>query len=287
MKRIAVMALGLLMTMAGMAQQDTLPATKRDTIRVGGILIITKKDKNNNAKNVEIKDGEEQKDGDEWKKKKKRNSNVSTNWFAWDLGFINYTDNTNYGSADAAQMLRASGSRPAPNAADFKLNTGKSVNVNIWFFMQKRNLIKHVLNLKYGLGLELNNYRFKAPLSFKDETPPYIIRDSVGFSKNKLTVKYITAPLMLTINPSGNNGFSISGGVSVGYRYGAHNKQISNERGKRKERGDFGLNPWKLAAVGDIGWGPLRIYGSYSLTPLFEKGLDFTPYSVGLRFSNW
>jgi hypothetical protein len=26
--------------------------------------------------------------------------------------------------------------------------------------MQRLNLIKHVVNLKYGLGLELNNYHF-------------------------------------------------------------------------------------------------------------------------------
>ena len=40
-------------------------------------------------------------------------------------------------------------------ANDFKLKTVKSVNVNIWFFMQRLNLIKHYVNLKYGLGLEL------------------------------------------------------------------------------------------------------------------------------------
>jgi Outer membrane protein beta-barrel domain len=153
--------------------------------------------------------------------------------------------------------------------------------------MQKMNLIKHVLNLKYGLGVELNNYRFKSPLSFKDAAPPYIINDSVSFSKNKLAVDYITAPLMLTINPSGKGGFSISGGLSVGYRYGSRNKQISDSRGKQTEKGEFGLNPWKLAVVGDIGWGPLRFYGSYALNNMFEKGLNFTPYNVGLRFSSW
>jgi hypothetical protein len=290
MKRIAFTMLAVALTMAGFAQQDSVPNTRRDTIRVGGLIIITKKDKNNKAKDVEIKDGDD-KDNDNkgvsWKRKKRKPSNVSTNWFSWDLGFNNYKDETNYAGADVAQQLRPSGSRTAPGPADFKLNTGKSVNVNIWIFTQKMNLVKHVLNLKYGLGIELHDYRYKSPLSFKDEVPPYIIKDSISFSKNKLKVKYISAPLMLTINPSGRGGFSISGGVSVGYRYGALNKQISGERGKKKERGDFGLNPWKLAAVGDIGWGPFRLYGSYSLTPLFEKGLNLTPYTIGLRFSNW
>ena len=38
------------------------------------------------------------------------------------------------------------------NKDNLKLRTIKSVNVNIWFFMQRLNLIKHVVNLKYGLG---------------------------------------------------------------------------------------------------------------------------------------
>lgn len=263
-----------------------MPGVKSDTIRVGGLIIVTKKDRNNNAKNVDIR----KKDGsgkNEYNRRERKQSRVKTNWISWDIGFNNYTDETNYSSPEAAQMLRASGSRPAPGAADLKLSTGKSVNINFWFFMQKLSLAKNVLGLKYGLGLEMNNYRFKSPLSFKDEAPPYIIKDSIAFSKNKLAVDYITAPLMLTINPSGRGGFSFSGGISAGYRFTARNKQKSSERGKEKERGDFGLNPWKLAVVGDIGWGPIRFYGSYSLTPLFEKGLNMTPYSVGLRFSNW
>ena len=30
--------------------------------------------------------------------------------------------------------------------------------MNIWLFMQRLNMIQHVVNLKYGFGLELNNY---------------------------------------------------------------------------------------------------------------------------------
>lgn len=254
---------------------------KSDTIKVGGLVIITKKDKNNRGP-VDIRN----KDWDNTGKKKKR-SNVSNMWSGLDFGFVNYKDETDYASADAQQMLRATNATAKPGQADFKLRTGKSVNVNVWIFMQKVNMVKHVLNLKYGIGLELTNYRFKSPLSFKDAAPAYIIRDSISFSKNKLAVDYVTVPLMLNINPSGKGGFSLSGGVSVGYRYAARNKQISESRGKQKERGDFDLNPWKLAVVGDIGWSSLRFYGSYSLTNLFDRGLNLTPYTVGLRFSSF
>ena len=266
--------------------QNEETGKKSDTIKVGGLIIITKKDKNKRSgSDVEVKN-KNNKNWDEGRKKRK-NSNISNNWFSVDLGFTNMKDETVYTSPDAVSMLRPTFSTPAPGAPDFKLRTGKSVNVNVWIFMQKLNMIKHVLNLKYGIGLELNNYRYKSPISFKDGSPATIIRDSVSFSKNKLAVDYVTVPMMLNINPSGKGGFSISGGLSVGYRYSARNKQISDARGKQREKGEFGLNPWKLAVVGDVGWGGLRFFGSYSLTNLYEKGLNMTPYSVGLRFSSW
>jgi hypothetical protein len=296
MKKILLMILCIGVLSTSFAQKDSTPDTKRDTMRIGGLLIITKKDKRNKPREIDIRESNDStpnRNGRGWRnsttieRTKKKKTNVSTNWFAWDIGFNNYKDETNYTSPDVTSMLRSTASTSAPGAADFKVNTGKSINVNIWLFNQKLNLIKNVLGFKYSFGIEYYNFRYKSRLSFKDATPSFIIKDSVSFSKNKLTVKYLTVPVMLTINPTGKGGFSLSAGLSAGYRFGAFNKQKSEERGKDKERGDFGLNPWKLAIVGDIGYNKYRIFGSYSLTPLHEKGLNLTPYSVGLRFSNW
>ena len=105
--------------------------------------------------------------------------------------------------------------------------------------MQRLNLIKHYVNLKYGLGLELNNYRFKTALSLKEggSNPydlsqninhPFIFRDSISFSKNKLAADYVTIPFMLNFRTNPNNsdkGLSLSAGVSVGYLYSSRNKQ--------------------------------------------------------------
>ena len=184
---------------------------------------------------------------------------------------------------------------------DFKLKTIKSVNVNIWFFMQRLNLIKHYVNLKYGVGLELNNYRFKSAVSLNEGGPnPYdasqninhafIFRDSIGFSKNKLAADYVTIPFMLNFrtNPnSSDKGLSFSAGVSVGYLYSSRNKQISGERGKLKNHGDYDLEKWKFSYIAELGLGPAHLYGSYSPNSIFEKGLKFMPYNIGLRFSNW
>jgi hypothetical protein len=168
--------------------------------------------------------------------------------------------------------------------------------------MQKIALDKNRnVNLKYGLGLELNNYRFRSPLSFKEDgvipysggvqtNSPFIFRDSVAFSKDKLAADYLTLPLMLNFAPDhkpGKSGFSLSFGVSAGYLYSERNKEVSDERGKEKNKGDYDLERFKFSYVGDIGLGPVRLYGSYSPKSIFQNGLNMRPYTLGIRLSNW
>jgi hypothetical protein len=229
-------------------------------------------------------------------------SNVSTAQFIIDLGFANWSDNTDYASATSQGYLINKPGTGAPlGANDFKLRTGKSSNVNIWVFMQRLNLIKHYVNLKYGIGIEMNNYRFKSNISFKEggNVNPYtsqnishafVIRDSVNFSKNKLSADYVTVPFMINIRTHPNNsdkGLSISAGVSMGYLYNSRNKQISGERGKFKNRGDYDLEKWKLSYIGELGLGSIRLYGSYAPNSIFENGLKMMPYNFGIRLSNW
>ncbi len=273
---------------------DTMPSPKVDTIRIGNIVIVKKKgagdDKKGEGKS-EIKIG---------RKRSNKPSNVSTNWGIFDLGFANYDDMTNYAAVPGGYFANRPG-QPAIGANDFKLRTGKSVNVNIWIFMQKLNLVKHKLNLKYGLGLELNNYRYRTAISYKESgtnpyppfnasSSPYILRDSISFSKNKLAADYLTVPFMLnfTSNPVyRNKGLSLSAGVSIGYLYGQRNKQKSSERGKEKNRGDYDLERFKPSYIAELGLGPVRLYASYSPKSIYKTGLDMRPYTFGLRFSNW
>lgn len=159
--------------------------------------------------------------------------------------------------------------------------------------MQKLNLVKHVVNLKYGLGLEMYNFRFSKHqnLSYRNDPEPFVFMDSIRFSKNKLYAGYLSVPFMVNINPTPqkHNGLSFSAGVSAGYLVGSHEKQISDERGKQKIHDDFNLNPWRLAIVGEVGLGVVRLYGSYSINKLHKDitGVEQYPYAVGIRFSSW
>jgi hypothetical protein len=234
--------------------------------------------------------------------RKQKHSNTSTANFIIDLGFANWNDNTDYGNATSQNYLVNKPGTISPlGANDFKLRTGKSTNVNIWVFMQRLNLIKHYVNLKYGIGAELNNYRFKSAISFKEGgvnayntsqniNHAFVFRDSISFSKNKLAADYVTIPLLINFTTNPNNsdkGLSFSAGVSMGYLYNSRNKQISTERGKRKNKGDYDLEKWKFSYIGELGLGPVRLYGSYVPKSIFENGLNMRPYNVGIRLSNW
>ena len=289
MKQLFTLMAAAMLCSAASAQNDTTITNKEsDTIKIGNMIIV-KKGGGNESKNKHVYIDVE-------RKHRTKPSNISTNWGIVDLGFANYVDKTNCASGGSYLYNRAGA--PPLGENDFNLSTGKSVNVNIWFFMQRFNLIKNHVNLKYGLGLELNNYRYQSAISYLKNNPfvtnqtpsPVIIRDSISFSKNKLAADYVTVPLMINFctNPeSRNKGLSLSVGVSAGYLYSQRNKQISNERGKKKTKGDLGLEPFKFSYIGELGLGPVHLYGSYAPKTIYKNQLDMRPYTVGIRLSNW
>ncbi|MBX2930908.1 MAG: hypothetical protein KF781_03045 [Chitinophagaceae bacterium] len=288
MKKLLFTTIITFVTSQAISQTDSTKQTT-DTIKAGNFVIIKKH-------GTKGQDGKEGKGGFNfsWRLgQKKEKSNISTNWFILDIGFANYRDKTDYTFAQAGNYLRTINASVGDVAKEsLKLRTGKSSNVNLWIFMQKINLSKHFINLKYGLGLEMYNFRFDRNISYRKNPDPFIFNDTVNFSKNKLYAGYITIPLMLNFDFAPNNRkqlFTISAGVSAGYLINSRNKQISDIRGKIKYKGDFDLQPFRLAAVGEVGLGPIRLYGSYSLNALHDKGtrLEQYPYVIGVRFSNW
>ena len=68
--------------------------------------------------------------------------------------------------------------------------------------------------------------------------------------------------------------------------YSARQK-IKNNSNKDKLHDDFDLEKWKLSYIGELNMGPVRLYGSYAMKSMWDKGLDQTPYNVGIRLSNW
>lgn len=288
MKQIVCMFAVLLAASTSFAQTDSTAKTT-DTVRVGNFVIIKKNNGNektysSNKNDVNITYKVE--------RRPTKKKNISTNWWIFDLGFANIRDNTNYASAQSGPYFKTLRPADGPvNQNSYRLITGKTSNVNIWFFMQKLNISKHVLNLKYGLGYEMYNIRYDTRISYRKDPQPFVHNDSISFSKNKLFAGYLTVPMMINFNPTPDNrkGFSLSAGMSAGYLLESRNKQVSGERGKQKVNGNFEMEPWRLAAIAELGIGPVRLYGSYSLNRLQKDitRVEQYPYAVGIRFSNW
>ena len=116
------------------AQTDTTSKRESDTIRIGNMIIIKKKKSSTDSDSDSDR-------GTTVIKRDKKPSKTSTNWWILDLGFANVKDETVYGSTAANAYLKF-----PPGGAftedDLNLNTGKSSNVNLWFFMQRLNITK-------------------------------------------------------------------------------------------------------------------------------------------------
>lgn len=287
MKKNWLSAVLLLSAISLNAQKDS-SAKQLDTLQIGGFTIVrdgepAKHSASSSHTNYNVV----------WPyRSAKKNKPISTNWLIFDLGFANYRDLTNYSYAQAGSYLKIMRpGDPAVNEGTTTLNTGKSSNVNIWLFMQRASLSKNVLNLKYGLGLEMYNFRYDSRISFRNAPAPMAFNDSISFTKNKLYAGYVTVPLMININtqPNSRRGLIMSVGMSAGYLLASRNKQVSGDRGKQKYKGDLALEPWRLAAIGEIGLGPVRLYGSYSINQLQKTytRMEQYPYTIGIRFSSW
>ena len=286
MKKTIICAAFMTAALANFGQADTTTVTirsssdtsgnsKADTIQIGGMVIIKKGEYPGESKNHHV----------EWNHHNK-NSRLQTSWILLDLGYSNFNDKTDYGSAE---MQEYTGNKPF-NANDFNLRNGKSFNINVWLFRQRYGLTKNnSVNLTYGFVVETSNYRYENNISYKKGGPPYVIHDSISFDKNKLAMSYFTVPVMIgfNTNPSSSHGFNASAGVSIGYLYSSRNKQISDERGKQKIKGNFALEPWKFQLVGEAGIGVLKVYGSYAPQSMYKTGPDMRPYNIGLRLGGW
>ncbi len=273
MKRIIILLAGITMAFTSQAQ-DSTQAEKTDTIKIGNMIIIKKPGAKDENSSVDRK----------YRRTHYKPTNVSTSWFLFDIGVSQFRDETNYANAIANGYLPA-----GANEDWFNLRNGKSINFNLWVLMQRVNLIKHVVNLKYGAGIELNNYRYTETIKFQEGKTPLVVNENTLYKKNKLAADYITVPVMLNFNftPQRKNGFGFSAGVSAGYLYSARQKIVTEAEGKKKYREGFDLRDWKISYIGELNLGPIKFYGSYANKSMFKNSLDQTPYTVGFRWSNW
>ena len=205
-----------------------------------------------------------------------------------DLGFNSLHDMTDYRSAEAQAFLgRVDGG--LRNEDLFALRTSKSINVNIYPVMVKARLYRsprQKVLLASGLGMQLYNFRFTKPVSYRADPTPGVVMDTISFSKNKLAFNYLTVPLMINAKTKiGGEWLTYGVGVSGGFLLSSWTKQVSDERGKDKTHDPFNFRKTNFCVNAEIGLdGYVRLYASYQLTSLHEDGLQQHPFSIGFRF---
>ncbi|TVQ92653.1 MAG: hypothetical protein EA393_03130 [Bacteroidetes bacterium] len=214
---------------------------------------------------------------------RRRTRAFRNNWSGFELGINGYL------SPDNSFTLQQ-------EAQPIDLRYEKSVIVNINFLQQSFPIISNNLGIYSGLGLSFNNYRFDNQTRivhtsdgvefFEDEDP---------MRKNKLTLTYLTVPVMMELQTSARRSsekFHIAGGLIIGTRIGTHAKYVYDDGGKKRKEKDysnFHVPPFRFDLSGRIGWGRVNLFATYALNDLFkdDKGPELTPFSVGIRLVNW
>jgi hypothetical protein len=174
----------------------------------------------------------------------------------------------------------------------FDINHNKSLSVNINFAEYAFSDNSNTIALVTGLGFNFMDFRFDEPITVTKEAGtgrliPVLLDGDV--SKSKLSVSYLTAPLILKLATPlkyKSNRLTLGAGVIGGLNIGSHTK-IKTGDTKSKERRNFNINPVKYELTGRIGFGDIAVFANYGMTSLFkdEKGPDLRPLTIGLHLN--
>lgn len=273
----------LLFTNTVFAQQDTLKDNNKQdstkgkthptTLSLGAKgFRLTRESKAKNREEME----EEDEQGD-----------FETHWGIFDLGINTIQDNTNYNSPAVKTFLNVPSNRQ--NSSLFNLRQGKSINVNIYPWMETLYALKtkhQQINISIGLGFQLYNFRYENPITYT-RNPNSVILDTVSFKKDKLAFDYLNAPLMFTFKTKLNKKeWLVYGvGITAGYSIATWTKQESGPRGKVKVHDDFDFSNFNSCFTAEFGVTGIRFYGAYQLTNMYNNSaFNMHPITFGIRF---
>lgn len=164
---------------------------------------------------------------------------------------------------------------------------------NSWFFglnllEANGHIIRNKLALTTGLGMEFVNFNFEKNDVLVPDTNVLIAANPSGrsYSTNRLYNFNLNAPFLLKFAPNPKS-FHIAVGVIVNFVAVSHVKTISTSMGYEEEniiRDDFNINPFRATATVRVGYGRVKLFANYGLTPYFNssKAPDVRTFAAGL-----
>lgn len=210
--------------------------------------------------------------------------NLTTRWITFGIGVNPVTENGNSSLPNTSQFYD-----------DWDLRIGKSTNIDLGIVQQKLNLVNHRLNLRYGVGLDINKYFFDDAFKIDPDSNTWQTTDlSANVKKNRLTTTYLQVPLMLNYESSNKHyeSFRLNIGGFAGLRISSNQKIKFNDKDdnpfedkiKHKERDNFEMNNLTYGLLAQVGYGPVNLYGKYHLQNVFEDDFaqDLNTLSLGI-----
>ncbi len=224
-----------------------------------------------------------------------KNEKFMVQWGMLDLGFNRIDDKTNYNSPSNLQDPFYNGSGLAtvpPTSGAFRLNEGKSINVNVWIANTRLKIAggkNQKLYLTSGLGLQMYNFRFDSKVMYKSDPNTHLetIPADLDVQKNKLGFTYAAVPLGLLAKTriTEKRWLVYGGSVTGGYRIASWTKLKTAQRGKEKNHDPFNFSDFNACVMAEVGIDNVfRLYGSYQLTPMSSGPLVQHPFAIGIRF---
>lgn len=203
---------------------------------------------------------------------------VTTDWFNMQIGLNN--------------MLNANDELEMPAGFEnMEVSTGKSINFQIHFVQQAINIYRDNIRLVYGLGLDINNYRFDQDVILGYDSMGGLqanLDTDTEYKKNKLVTQYLTVPLMLNLKlgRDDDKSFKLSFGPNFGYLINSHQKLKWSENGKQKSKikDDYNIEKFRMGYELQFGYGPFILFGKYYPNSMFKQDLgpDLRTVSAGI-----
>lgn len=206
-------------------------------------------------------------------------------------------------------LLGPDGDADLDKSAEFmEIDNARSRFLAINFWESKLEFGSHHAGLFTGLGLEFVNYRLKnnVLLQYSADSVFALPLDTIDLRKNKLRQIGLRVPLMLEFNTkrapmptadelkagkktsfSRKGNVHLAAGVVGSWYFDTMYKQkfrLDGDDRKTRDKGDYLLRPYRVAATARLGYGAWNLFAEYSLTSLFKdgKGPELTPFNVGI-----
>lgn len=137
-------------------------------------------------------------------------------------------------------------------------------------------------------GFDWTHIRLNKDITMQKDKPVLTyIDEPVEFSKNRFSSSYLHVPLNFELRTQENRygkRFRLVVGPEIGFLLNGKVKQISEERGKVKQKDNYNFAPFRYGGAIRLGYGGLGVFAKYYANDMFDsapqKGLKSMSFGI-------